>query len=317
MKKIEEEYFDKILSVLSIDEKDSLKRPIKTLYDLIDILLQRIDPKVLAKKTADISRLISLMNRYLSDAIDRNKTGSKNVSLIKDELESIKVDNLTSEDLNKIQSKLVTVTHKIASEMDDINNSFRGEQQKIIQLENKVKELEEKLQKTKDENKFDFLTGTLTRRVYEKELEKFEDRFVRLHQNYAIVFFDLDHFKQINDLYGHDSGDIVLKTFGTLLLKLTRETDIVGRYGGEEFIAAVLYLKKEELEGYVSRIKEIVTKYKFKLKKFNINITFSAGVELRSNSSSLEEMIKNADILLYRAKETGRNKIIFWDGTVL
>jgi len=311
------EYFDKISQKLSKEEKKSHEGPIETLYDLIDILLKRIEPKILAKKTADISRLISLMNKYLNDAIDKSGSGSKNVSLIQDELESISISNSSAEDLNKIQTKLVAVADNIKKEMDEVNHSFKDNQQEITKLENKIKELENELKKSKEASTKDFLTNTYTRRAYEDELKKFDERYERLQQDYAIVFFDLDHFKKVNDTYGHKAGDIVLKTFAALLLKLTRDIDIVGRYGGEEFIVAIHYNKETELEGYLQRIKDIVSRNKFICEGNKLKITFSAGIDLRSHHNSAHETIASADTLLYKAKNNGRDKIILWNGKEL
>ena len=138
-----------------------------------------------------------------------------------------------------------------------------------------------------------------------------------LNIQYAIIFFDLDHFKKINDTYGHSGGDMILSTFGKILNKYTRDMDIVGRYGGEEFIAIVHYNLKRELLQYIKRIKNIVTQNKFIYQDNKISITFSAGVTLRDDHKTYESALQKADMLLYEAKEAGRNKIIFEDGKSL
>lgn len=273
-----------------------------------------VDKKIVAQKTADIARLISLMNKYLSDAIDSSKSGSNNVSDIKDELQSIKITGTTQDELNQLQSKLVQAAITIENEMSSVSKNLESGKNEVVVLENKVKILERELADAKLSSTKDFLTGTLNRKTYEEEIKKFENEFVRKGQNYAIIFFDIDHFKSVNDNFGHDCGDIVLKTFASLLLKLTRDLDIVGRYGGEEFVVALHYNDKDELDKYVARIKSVITKNKFIYKEEKLKITFSAGVQIRSINKSIEETITNADKLLYKAKETGRNKIIFWDG---
>ena len=273
-----------------------------------------VDKKIVAQKTADIARLISLMNKYLGDAITSSKSGSTNVSDIKDQIQSIKLADSTRTELNKLQSKLVEAAINIENEMSSVSKNLQDGRNEVSALEQKVKELESELQETKLQSTKDFLTGTLNRKTYEAEIKKFENEFTRENKNFAIIFFDIDHFKKVNDTYGHDCGDVVLKTFASLLLKLTRDIDIVGRYGGEEFVVALHYKDKEELNIYISRIKSVITKNKFIYKDLKLKITFSAGVQIRSNNHSLEETISNADKLLYKAKQTGRNKIIFWDG---
>lgn len=273
----------------------------------------KVDKKVVAKKTADIARLVTLMSKYLSDAIDSNKSGSSNVSVIKDEIKAIDIAATSKKELNKLQTKLVNAAMTIEKEMTTVNENLQNGQNEVSKLENRIKELESELQETKKKNTKDHLTGTLTRRAYEDELKILDEKYIRLKQDFAIVFFDIDHFKKVNDTYGHEGGDVILKTFANLLTKLTREIDIIGRFGGEEFVVALHYNNTNELEKYVTRIKNLVNNNKFIFKENKIHITFSAGVELRSNNSSLEETISNADKHLYEAKNSGRNKIIFWN----
>ena len=370
------EYFKKVLSQISKDEiRNSKVTKVKSIYDLIDILIQRaapdnikkmselfqnslqpsisftideelqafcvkigdspslifeksiqqemekfienrfaVDKKIVAQKTADIARLISLMNKYLGDAITSNKASTSSVSDIKDQIQEMKLTNSTTIEFNKLQSKLVEAAINIENEISSVSKNLQDGQNEVSELERKVKQLENELQETKLKNKKDFLTGALTRIAYEKELKRFENEFKREQKNFAIIFFDIDHFKKVNDNYGHDCGDAILKTFAALLLKLTRDIDIVGRYGGEEFVVALHYKDIDELDKYVARIKSVITKNKFLYKDLKLKITFSAGTQIRSNNETLEETITNADKLLYQAKQTGRNKIIFWDG---
>ena len=214
-----------------------------------------VDKKVLAQKTADIARLISLMTKYLGDAIHSNETSSQNVITIKNELNVINLTQSTKEELNRLQSKLVQAAISIENEMSNVNENLSVGVGEIQKLENKVKELENELKDVKEKGTKDHLTGTLIRRAYEEKIKEFNNLYLRTGQDFAIVFFDIDHFKRANDTYGHEGGDIVLKIFATLLLKLTRETDVIGRYGGEEFVAAIYYKDLQELYAYISRIK--------------------------------------------------------------
>ncbi|MCK5110232.1 MAG: diguanylate cyclase [Arcobacteraceae bacterium] len=372
-------YFKYALSQLSDDElKQQKDKKIESLYDLIDILLQRIekknidkmshlvqqslkpsislsisedlesfsikigdspsllfeksiqqemekfieerfevDKRIVARKTADIARLVTLMSKYLGDAIDSNKHGSSNVSNIKGEIESISVAGSTREELNKLQSKLVQAAITIENEMDAVNKNLESGKSKVSDLEDKIKQLESDLVQSKKESSTDHLTGLLTRRAYDIEIEKFEENYTREGQDYAIVFFDLDHFKKVNDDYGHDCGDVVLRTFAQILLKLTRKTDIVGRYGGEEFVAAIRYHDEEELLKYLRRIKSLVTTNKFKYKDLKLHITFSAGVDLRSKHDNYLDTMQQTDLLLYNAKDEGRDQIHLASGIVI
>lgn len=272
-----------------------------------------VDQNVLSQKTADIARLVSLMNKYLGDAIESNNDGSSNVKNIKYEIEAICPIKSTHEDLGKLQSKLVEAAKTMEDEMTNVNKNLESGQNEVIILEEKVQILEKELKESQSNNRKDHLTKTLNRRSLEEELLKIENKFQRDKSNYAIVFFDIDHFKNVNDIYGHEAGDVVLKTFASLLIKLTRDSDIIGRYGGEEFIAVLEYKNNEELYKYIERIKRVVTRNRFIYKSQKIEIKFSAGVEIRSNCKTVNDTIVSADKLLYNAKDNGRNKIIFWN----
>ncbi|MEA3289846.1 MAG: GGDEF domain-containing protein [Campylobacterota bacterium] len=372
-------YFEYTLSKLSDNEKKSIKaKNIKSIYDLIDILLTRVeqknidkmsqlvtsslqpsisielnddlesfsikigdsptlifeekiqqeietfieqrievDKKVLSKKTADIARLISLMNKYLNDAISKGKQGSSNISDIENKLSELNLSQASSKELTKIQGKLKDAAQNIQSELKDVSNHFISSQDEINKLELRVKELEDELRKTKKQSDLDHLTQTLNRRAFDKQITIFEEKHQRLNQDFAIVFFDIDHFKKVNDTYGHDCGDIILQTFAALLVKLTRDIDIIARFGGEEFVGIIHFNNIEELNVYLKRIKSVVTKNKFIYNEHKLKITFSAGVQLRSNTTSSDNAVHEADELLYKAKQSGRNKINLWNGSSL
>ena len=98
--------------------------------------------------------------------------------------------------------------------------------------------------------------------------KKIEREYKAFESSYFLVFIDLDHLKKINDTYGHGCGDAVLSTFGSILKKLTRDEDIVSRYGGEEFICLVHYKNDLEIKYYLKRMKNIIEDNKFLYNKY-------------------------------------------------
>ena len=220
-------------------------------------------------------------------------------------------------ELSKLQSKLIDAASSIEDEMMKVGKNFNSGKSQINALEQEISELKHELDDVKKESKYDHLTKLLTRKAYEVEVKNFESNYDRNSVFYALVFLDIDHFKKINDTYGHDAGDVVLSTFARILHKQTRKIDIIGRYGGEEFVCIVHYNSKDDLLHYLQRIKRIVHENDFIYKEDAINIRFSAGVVLRHDHESYEEAIQKADVLLYEAKTQGRDKIILEDGTVI
>ena len=154
----------------------------------------------------------------------------------------------------------------------------------------------QKFKKVKKEAMYDELTGILNRRGIDVKVKDMEDKG-------SILFFDIDHFKQVNDTYGHEFGDYVLKELGKILKQYFRKSDIVGRWGGEEFIAILPNTEYKDALIVAEKLRQIIEKYNFKGK----NITVSIGIsEYKGN---LEENLKKADEALYEAKNNGRNQI--------
>ena len=123
--------------------------------------------------------------------------------------------------------------------------------------------------------------------------------------------FDLDHFKLVNDNYGHDAGDAVLSAFARILKKEARTVDIVGRFGGEEFMAI---LSETDTNGgvvFAEKVRKHVQAAKFMYKKERIKVTVSSGVSERSKNVSLQSVIKSADEYLFKAKKDGRNQVAY------
>ncbi len=286
--------------------------------EMQDFITKRFeaDKNIVKQKTSEIAKLLTLMGQYFSDAIHSSDKGSNEVSNIKSKIQSIDMkDGMKS--LSDLQNQLIDAAKSIENEMSNVGEKLNSGKSKVETLEQKVKKLEQELEKTKKESLIDHLTGVLSRGAYENSVKKIENTFMRNNTQYAIVFFDLDHFKKVNDTYGHDAGDIILSTFAKVLNKNTRELDIVGRYGGEEFVVIIHFNLKRELLKYLKRIKSIIKDNDFIYKNQKIHLTFSAGVAIRNNHNSYDSTIQKADMLLYEAKETGRDKIILEDGTII
>ena len=158
----------------------------------------------------------------------------------------------------------------------------------------------------------DALTGLFNRRYMEESLTRELHRAQREKKPVGVIMFDIDHFKEFNDLFGHDGGDALLRELGELLIKRTRGEDIVTRYGGEEFVAVFpnatledTRLRAEELR---QGVKELLVYHMGKpLKKCTISLGVAAFPE---HGLTGEEILKNADNALYQAKNEGRDRVV-------
>jgi len=137
-----------------------------------------------------------------------------------------------------------------------------------------------------------------------------EAAFKRYKDNYSVVLFDLDHFKSVNDTYGHDAGDMILASFAKMLRRYSRELDIVGRWGGEEFMVILPKTDREGAYRFAQKLREVAEKSKFLYRGRRIPVTVSGGVADRVSYPDVESMLKAADEKLYMAKEGGRNRVV-------
>lgn len=161
-----------------------------------------------------------------------------------------------------------------------------------------------------DANAKDGLTKIFNRRYLETELEKEFERSKRYKTDYSVIMMDIDYFKKINDTHGHLGGDRVLCTIAQELQSGLRKTDIVGRYGGEEFLAILPETPCANAVILAERLRQHVMNTPIKLDGADINITVSIGVAGHSNHyQNYDEVLSNADKALYESKNSGRNRV--------
>jgi two-component system, cell cycle response regulator len=158
----------------------------------------------------------------------------------------------------------------------------------------------------------DYLTGIYNiRYFYHRIIEEF-NRSARYVLPLSCLMIDIDHFKKINDVYGHKKGDLVLKEFARLLQKFSRKTDVLARYGGEEFIVLLPQTGLKGAHAEAERVRIAIKRYKFKSFKNKSGITVSIGVSSYPHPKiqTHDELISFADDALFEAKNSGRDKIV-------
>ena len=159
----------------------------------------------------------------------------------------------------------------------------------------------------------DGLTGIYVRRHFIERLNEEVARSKRHKLKLSLLMIDLDHFKQCNDTYGHLVGDIVLKEISKIMKEYVRQVDLIGRYGGEEFVIALPDTDKNSAVNVADRIRMSVEKHKFRAYDETISMTISIGVAtFPETGEDVAMLIDRADQALYKAKEAGRNKVVLW-----
>jgi two-component system, cell cycle response regulator len=180
------------------------------------------------------------------------------------------------------------------------------------ELDLKNRELEVANKRLKKLSITDGLTELFNHRhVHELLRDEFE-RSRRSEEPLAVVMIDLDRFKAVNDTYGHPTGDVVLYETARILKETAREIDMVGRYGGEEFIAILPNTDEEEGARFAERVRQAVEAHLYRDEQNEIHMTCSSGIASfpAEGVESPEELLKNADEALYLAKESGRNRVV-------
>jgi len=156
------------------------------------------------------------------------------------------------------------------------------------------------------------LTGCFNRRAFYELFPREVDRARRLGQGVAIVFLDIDHFKIINDRHGHETGDRVLQQLTARLRGIIRETDLLFRWGGEEFVVLLPHTGAGEAAALGERIRAAVAERSFAASEAypEVTVTVSVGVSgTGEGPSDPDELLARADAACYRAKEAGRNQV--------
>ena len=172
-------------------------------------------------------------------------------------------------------------------------------------LLNKLKEMEVMAEKAL----YDPLTELFNRRYISADIERRLDEMKRYNWCFGILFIDIDHFKEVNDTRGHDVGDKVLKMVAGTLQRNARPFDIIGRWGGEEFIGVIVNVDRKNLEEIAERLRSLIESSGFVRDGGTIRVTVSVGAVLAEKGDSVDSVIKRADMLMYKSKKEGRNRV--------
>ncbi|MBI4698777.1 MAG: GGDEF domain-containing protein [Nitrospirae bacterium] len=157
----------------------------------------------------------------------------------------------------------------------------------------------------------DPLTGLYNRRFLQEYTETLVSGVLRRKKTIGLIMCDLDYFKQVNDAYGHNIGDALLKETASAIKKCVRVSDLVIRFGGEEFLVLMLDINEGETMGIAEKIRETIKETKIKVPDGSLSKTISLGIsEFPLDTDSFWQAIKFADVALYKAKDTGRNKSV-------
>lgn len=192
---------------------------------------------------------------------------------------------------------------KLANGVKMLQKSIEEEQTLKLELQETVVKLEELSIK-------DPLTGLYNRRYVVQRINELERRYQRNQSIFSIIIIDIDFFKSVNDLYGHDCGDFVLSSIARLISVCCREQDIVARWGGEEFLILTPDTNQDGAQSLAERIRKELESNILQYVDINLKITMTFGVSEYSKSLGIEGTFRNADMALLHGKNHGRNQVV-------
>jgi diguanylate cyclase (GGDEF)-like protein len=160
----------------------------------------------------------------------------------------------------------------------------------------------------------DPLTGALNRRHFMELMSREQRRAERYNAVFSVLMIDIDHFKRVNDTYGHQVGDQAIQAMSDACQKALRPTDLLARYGGEEFIITLTHTDQPGAAKVAERLRESVAEIELPTEQGVLKFTISVGVSTFFKRSLLEEIIGRADQALYQAKTSGRNRVCLAPG---
>lgn len=266
-----------------------------------------LDRAEVSTKVGSLDKVLDGINDQIASLISSSSKSSSQMQFIKNDLNSI---NLNEDSFEGIRDKLKNIADTLDVEVRQLGEQMLSDQQTIKELQAKVSKLEVELESAKAESKEDFLTKTATKKALMEELGRLEIDFLQQNADYAVCFFDIDHFKNINDIYGHDAGDVIIASVGKTLRGNSREVDFVARYGGEEFVVLLPGFDIAQSIEFADKVRDALKNSKFLYKDERISVTVSCGVAIRSQNQSQAAVLEASDKMLYQAKQNGRDQVM-------
>jgi diguanylate cyclase len=212
--------------------------------------------------------------------------------------------------INMLLESLMQDTRMMQSDIVRSRDILLAQRDQAAASEEKIQKLEKELSQLSEKVRIDQLTGALNRRGLDDAFFQEIARAQRGKSALSVVLLDIDNFKRLNDTRGHGAGDIALQHLVAVIKETVRPTDVVARFGGEEFVVLLPDTAIEEAADIISRLQRVLTKKFFMHNNERLLITFSAGIALFKPDEGQESVLQRADQSMYLAKQTGKNRVI-------
>jgi len=234
---------------------------------------------------------------------------SKDLSMVSD-LEELKF-SITGH-LDNISQAMDRYAEEHQKHNQEKDEELAALQARLGSMEEESREIRERLKEERSKALTDALTGLPNREAFDERYALEYERWKRYRKPAVLVVGDIDHFKQVNDNYGHLSGDKVLQIMAKEIQARIRKTDFVARYGGEEFVIILPETEPDVARQVMDKTRDMISRLPFHFRDEKIQITMSFGLVPFQDEADQEELFDRADKSLYQAKKAGRNQVILW-----
>lgn len=212
--------------------------------------------------------------------------------------------------INEILQGIMNDTHVMQTDMVHSRELLIAQRDEVMSSQERIRKLQNELTQLSEVVRVDQLTGVLNRRGLDDAIVREISRVNRTGGNLTIAMLDVDNFKQLNDTHGHHAGDSALQHLAKVIQETLRPTDVISRFGGEEFVILLPDTDITDAHIAITRLQRALTKRFFIANAERLLITFSAGIALYRKDEDQITAINRADQAMYRAKKTGKNKVM-------
>jgi diguanylate cyclase (GGDEF)-like protein len=251
-----------------------------------------------------VEELLESLSEFVSGLVESNMSYDSKMK-----------DHKTSIDQAMTMAGLEEIKRLLTREIEGMESTSENYRRQPEHANITIRDQQEIMERFRIDAKMDFLTKIANRRAFQARLKEEFERAKRYKSVFTLIMIDIDHFKKVNDVYGHMAGDEILRLIAQVLEDQTRFNDFVCRYGGEEF--AVLLPESAADQGrYVAdKIRQAVENTSLLYANSKLKVTVSAGVgQVNPERDTPETFIDRVDAALYQAKENGRNRVELTDG---
>ncbi len=238
---------------------------------------------------------------------------SEHMSMIEQDFSSgADISDIRKAVLDKIENINRSIEKKREQDMLRLRETERTLQEmgrRISDIKKEADELKKRAEEIENESFHDKLTGLKNRKAYDEEIVKALAGMQRYNVPYSLMICDIDHFKKINDTYGHKVGDLTLRKLAALLKERLRTNDFIARYGGEEFAVILSHTTLKDAVKVAENVRSFINDSLFSYKNRKIPVTVSIGISSFRRDDDGTTIFERADEALYLAKESGRNTV--------